>query len=155
MSKATLTRTLTGNIFIDLNMPINVFGKRSKNTENITDTSLFVQKPYLRSNSIEANFEEDIDLKNQFKIKLLPDLIISRKAASRKYVDNKSKDPSTSKNTAHIDMNDRIITNASFIQFNQLPQIDFHVTAKLYVDNAIDDSPLVERIKIMIPIIIT
>ena len=28
------------------------------------DTSLFVQKPYLRSNYIESNIEEDIDLKN-------------------------------------------------------------------------------------------
>ena len=36
-------------------------------------------------------------------------------------------------------MNDRNITNARFIQVNQLPQIDSHLTAKLYVDNAISD----------------
>ena len=36
-------------------------------------------------------------------------------------------------------MNDRNFTNARFIQVNQLPQIDSHLTAKLYVDNAISD----------------
>ena len=48
-------------------MPINVFGNSNSNDSNNNkiDTSLFVQKPYLRSNYREANFEEDIDLKNQ------------------------------------------------------------------------------------------
>ena len=36
-------------------------------------------------------------------------------------------------------MIDRNVTNATFIQVNQLPQIDSHLTAKLYVDNAISD----------------
>ena len=49
------------------------------------------------------------------------------------------------KNTAHIDLNDRNITNARFIQVNQLPQIDSHLTAKLYVDNAIDETSLVRN----------
>ena len=31
-------------------------------------------------------------------------------------------------------MNDRNITNTRFIEVNQLPQIDSHLTAKLYVD---------------------
>ena len=39
-------------------------------------------------------------------------------------------------------MNDRNITNARFIQVNQLPQIDSHLTAKMYVDNAIDELSL-------------
>ena len=46
-------------------MPINVFGNSSQDNSNKINTSLFVQKPYLRSNYIEANKEEDIDLKNQ------------------------------------------------------------------------------------------
>ena len=50
--------------FINLNMPINVFGNsNSNNSDNKIDTSLFVQKPYLRTNYIEANIEEDIDFK--------------------------------------------------------------------------------------------
>ena len=46
-------------------MPINVFGNSSNNSDHKNDTSLFVQKPYLRHNFIEDNIEEDIDLKNQ------------------------------------------------------------------------------------------
>ena len=42
-------------------------------------------------------------------------------------------------------MNDRNITNAKFIQVNKLPQIDSHLTAKLCVDNAIDESSLVRN----------
>ena len=56
-------------------MPINVFGNSSNRTKNKIDTSLFVQKPYLRTNYIESNIEEDIDLKNQFRIKNIPDPI--------------------------------------------------------------------------------
>ena len=120
-------------------MPINVFGNSSNNSDNKIDTSMFVQKPYLRHNYIEADIEEDIDLKNQFRIKNLPDPISIREAASKNYVDNLFNDTSILKNNAHIDLNDRNITNARFIQVNQLPQIDSHLTAKLYVDNAISD----------------
>ena len=45
-------------------MPINVFGNSSNNSEQKIDTNLFVQKPFLRSNDIESNIEEDIDFKN-------------------------------------------------------------------------------------------
>ena len=121
-------------------MPINVFGNSSNNSEQKIDTSLFVQKPYLRTNYIEANIEEDIDLKNQYRIKNLPDPLSIREAASKKYVDNLFNDPSIIKNSAHIDLNDRNITNCRFLSVNQLPQIDSHLTAKLYVDKAISDS---------------
>ena len=126
-------------------MPINVFGNSSNNSGNKIDISLFVQKPYLRTNYIESNIEEDIDLKNQFRIKNLPDPISLGEAASKNYVDNLINDSSLLKNTEHIDLNDRNITNARFIQVNQLPQIDSHLTAKLYVDNAIDESSLVRN----------
>ena len=48
-------------------MPINVFGNSSSSYDNGNkiDTSLFVQTPYLRTNCIECNIEEDIDLKKQ------------------------------------------------------------------------------------------
>ena len=123
-------------------MPINVFGNSSNTSDNKIDTSLFVQKPYLRTNYIEANIEEDINLKNQYKIKNLPDPTNLQDACNKNYVDNKFNDPSILKNTAHIDLNDRNITNARFIQVNQLPQIDGHLTAKLYVDNSIDEASL-------------
>ena len=124
-------------------MPINVFGNSSNKSDNKIDTSLFVQKPFLRANYIEANIEEDIDLKNQYRIKSLPDPISIREPASKNYVDNLFNDPSIVRNNTHIDLNDRYITNARFIQVNQLPQIDSHLTAKLYVDSEIDQSSLV------------
>ena len=127
-------------------MPINVFGNSNSNDNGSKDdTSLFVQKPYLRTNYIEANIEEDIDLKGQFRIKNLPDPISIREAASKNYVDNLFNDPSIVKNSEHIDLNDRNITNARFIQVNQWPQIDAHLTAKLYVDTEIDQSSLVRN----------
>ena len=101
-------------------MPINVFGNSNSNDNgNKVDTILFVQKPYLRKNYTEANIEEDIDLKKQFRIKNLPDPISLREAASKNYVDNLFKGPSIIKNTEHIHLNDRNITNSRFIQVNQ------------------------------------
>ena len=44
-------------------MPINLFGNFSHDTNNKIDTSLFAQKPYLRTDYMEANIEEDNDLK--------------------------------------------------------------------------------------------
>ena len=128
-------------------MPINVFGNSSNNSDNKIDTSSFVQKPYLRHNYIESNIEEDIDLKNQYRIKNLPDPVSIGEAASKHYVDNLFNDSSIIKNTAHIDLNDKNFTNARFIQVNHLPQIDSHLRAKLYVDNSIDESSLVRNNK--------
>ena len=48
-------------------------------------------------------------------------------------------DPSIIKNNAQIDLYDKNITKDRFIQDNQLPQIDSHLTAKLYIDNSIDE----------------
>ena len=128
-------------------MPINVFGNSSNNSDNKIDTSLFVQKPYLRTNYIESIIEEDIDLKNQYRIKNLPDPISIREATSKNYVDNLFNDSSIVKNNAHIDLNDRNITNCRFLSVNQLPQIDSHLTPKLYVDNSIDETSLVRNNK--------
>ena len=121
-------------------MPINVFGNSSSISDNKIDTSLVVQKPYLRTNYIESDIEEDIDLKNQYRIKNLADPISIPRATSINYVDNLFNDPSIIKNTAHEGLNDRNITNTRFIQVNLLPQYDSHLTAKLYVDNTIDES---------------
>ena len=61
------------------------------------------------------------------------------------YVDSLFNDPSIMNNTAHIDLNDRYITNAGFIQVNQWPQTDSDLTPKLYVDTEIDQSSLVKN----------
>ena len=75
-------------------MPTIFFGNSSHDRSNEIDTSLFVQKPYLRTNYLECNIEEDIDLKSQFKINNLFDPFSIREAASKLYVDNNSNDPS-------------------------------------------------------------
>ena len=57
-------------------MPIKVFGNSDSNENGKKiDTSLFVQKPYLKTKFIEAKIEEVIDLTSQYGIKNLPDPI--------------------------------------------------------------------------------
>ena len=132
--------------FTILNMPLNVFGNSNWNDNgNESDTSLFVQNPYLRTNYIKANIEEDIGLKNQNRIKNLSDPFSIQETCSKNYVDDKFNDPSILKNTVHIDLNDRNITNARLTQVNQLPQINSHLTAKLYVDNSINETSIVRN----------
>ena len=65
-------------------MPDDIFGNsNSNNSDNKIDTSLFLQKSYLRTNYIEANIEEEIDPKTQYGIENSPDPISIREAASK------------------------------------------------------------------------
>ena len=59
-------------------MLINIFGNSSNNSERRIDTSIFVQKPFFRTNYLESNNEEDMDMKNQFRDKNLKDPISIR-----------------------------------------------------------------------------
>ena len=73
-------------------MPTKVFGSTSENSDSKSDTSLFVQKSYLRTIYFASKIEEDIDWKNQYRIKKTKkqqkDPIRNREPASRNYVDN-------------------------------------------------------------------
>ena len=100
---------------------------------------MFVQKPYFRTNYKESNIEEDIDLKNQFRIKNLPDPISIREAASKIYVDQIFRND--------IDFNDVKLENIKFVKVNYQPAVNEHLTPKVYVDNAIDESSLVRNNK--------
>ena len=121
-------------------MPLNLFGNSNSNDKgNRVDTSLFVQKPYLRNNYIESNIEEDIDLKNQFRIKNLPDPFSIRDASSKNYVDNIFKND--------IDFNDVKLENIKSVKVNYQPAHPNHLTPKVYVDSAIDESSLVRNKK--------
>ena len=82
-------------------MPLNVIGKSSNKSENKMDTSLFVQKPYLRINYLVSNIEEDFYMKNQLRIKNSSDPISIREPAAKHYIDNKYNDPSIKKETPH------------------------------------------------------
>ena len=70
--------------------------------------------------------EKDINLKNPYRIKNLPDPISKQETCSKNYVDNLFNGPSILKNTAQLALKDRKITNAWFIQVNQRLQFDSH-----------------------------
>ena len=127
-------------------MPINVLGNSSNNSEHKLHTSVSVQKPYLRIIYIEINIEHNIDLKNQYRIKNLPDPVSIREAASKNYADNLFNDPSIVKNNAHVDFIDKNLNNVHSIKLNSFPTLEEHFTPKFYVDQAIsegvDDSSL-------------
>ena len=73
-------------------MPTNVFGNSSNNSENKIDTSRFVQKSYLRSNYIETDIDQEINLKNQYRIINLPDPINDKDGINKIFIDKKIAD---------------------------------------------------------------
>ena len=115
-------------------MPINVFGNSSNNNDNKIDTFLFVQKPYLRTNYKEINIEQDIDLKNQFRIKNLPDPMSIREAASKNYYDNATDEISLVSNNQDNDFSNYNLTNINSITLNKQAENDNEVITKAYVD---------------------
>ena len=119
-------------------MPVNIFGYSSSSYDNgyKIDTSVFVQKLYLRTICKDSNIDEDVDLKIQFRNKSLLDPINIKEAASRKYVDNKFNDPSIIKNTAHVEFADKNQHNVRSIEVNSFPTLEEHLTPKIYVDQA-------------------
>ena len=123
-------------------MPINVFGNSfsSQNNSNKTDTKKMVQTPHLRASFIEANIEEDFDMKKPFKIKNLPCPFENKEVVSKSYVDSGLNDPSIIRDTAHFDFNDKNLDNVRFGKINSLPAVRKQLTAKFYVDEAISDS---------------
>ena len=121
-------------------MPINVFGNSSNNFEQKIDTSLFVQKPYLRSNYIEANIEEDIDLKNQYKIKNLIYPINLHDACNKNYFNNSIDETSLIRNNKNNDFGNYNLTNINSITLNNQPINDNEVVTKSYVDQFHNDN---------------
>ena len=122
---------------------MNVFGNTMGSSSNILDTSLFVQKPYLRTIYKESDFVEDFDFKLQLKIYNLPNCLSPEEVASRTYVDKKCNDLSILKITAHVDFKDRNLDNDGFVKLNSLPAVRGHLTPELYIENAIDKPSLV------------
>ena len=92
------------------------------------------------SSLLRLDPDEKLDLDEQDSLVFNFSLTLSitkMKLPTKSYDDKNFNDPTIIKNTAHIDLNDKNNTNARFIQVNQWPQIDSHLTAKLYVDNSI------------------
>ena len=91
----------------------------------------------MRTNYVESNIEKDIDLKNQFRFKNLPDPVSVNEPASKNYVDNIFKND--------IDFNDVNLENIKFVKVNYQPAVIEYLTAKVYVDTAIDEPSLVRN----------
>ena len=90
---------------------------------NKNDTNLFVQKPYLTKIYIEDISEEDINLKNHYRNKKIPDPIINREACNKDYVDHTF--------DSDIDFIDSKFEKINFVNVNYQPAIDSHLTRKI------------------------
>ena len=89
----------------------------SAKVRNISfDKSLFVQKRCLRTNYIESNIEEDIDLKNHYKIRILSSPQEYSDAVCKPYSDSGLNVLSILRNTRHVDFNDKSLDNVRFVQ---------------------------------------
>ena len=115
-------------------MPINVFGNSSHDNINKIDTSLFVQRPYLRANYIESNIEEDIDLKNQYRIINLPDPTNLHDACNKSYIDKSIDEISLVRNNKDNDFGNYNLTNINTITLTKQAENGNEVITKAYVD---------------------
>ena len=134
-------------------MPINVFGNSNANSsDNKIDTSLFVQKPYLRHNYIESNIEEHLNMKNQFRIKNLPFPVSTHEAASKDYVNganilgvNESLllrlHPDTALKLCELNEQDSILLDSTITS----PRTTLEIPTKNYVDNNINDRSIIKN----------
>ena len=117
---------------------MNVYGNSNSNDNGKKiNASLFVQKPFLRTIYIEANIEEDIDMKNQHRIKILPHLLSIREAASKSYVDNIFEND--------IDFNDVKLETIKFVKVNYQQAMIEHLSPMIYSVNAKHESSLVRN----------
>ena len=75
-------------------MPINVFGNSSSSNDNNNKIVLsqYARKSYIRSNYIETDIDDDINLKNQYRIINLPNPINNKDAINKIYIDTKIAD---------------------------------------------------------------
>ena len=111
-------------------------------------TSKFYVDIAIRNNVVEStllrlNSDEKLNPDEQFSI-ILNSTFTSPKTTmevpTKIYVDKKFNDPSIIKNTTHVDFKDKNLDNARFIKVNSSPAIPEHLTAKIYVVQAISYS---------------
>ena len=129
------------------------FGRAISNTSTSASN---VTRSYIRANYIESNLEEDIDMKNQFKILNLPNPTLPQDPATKYYVDNKTVDlvpNSEFDNTTIVrtnknnNFNGNTITGCESVYVNRDPQYDLELSTKQYTDTLIDESSIVRNNK--------
>ena len=76
------------------------------------------KKTCLRSIYIESKMEEDVVMKNDFRIEKLPCPMEISDAVGKSYVDRGLNHPSMIRDTAHVDFNDKNIHFVPFIKSN-------------------------------------
>ena len=128
------------------------FGRPIYNRGSSNNTG--VSKGYVRANYIESNIEENIDLKNQFKIKNLPNPINLQDPATNYYVDNKTNnivneiDNNTIvRNNKNTNFNNITFTILESIYVNRDPNFPLEVSTKQYTDDSIDENTIVRNNK--------
>ena len=129
------------------------FGRAISNTSTSASN---VTRGYIRANYIESNLEEDIDMKNQFKILNLPNPTLLQDPTTKYYVDNKTVDlvpNSEFDNTTIVrtnknnNFNGNTITGCESVYVNRDPQYELELSTKRYTDTLIDESSIVRTNK--------
>ena len=117
--------------------PINRDTKNNIKTSDVT-------KNYIRDNYIESEMEENINMKNQYYIKNLPNPINLTDATNKKYVDDKTINFVTNDNfdnnsivrtNKDNDFKNNKIINLDSISTNRAPILDSEVANKLYLND--------------------
>ena len=94
----------------------------------------------MRAYYIESNFEEDIDMKNQYRFKNLKEPISIRGAVSKILIATCSRMLVKEKNTTHVDFNVKILDNVRSVKVNSVPAKSKHLSPEQAVDDAIDET---------------
>ena len=121
----------------------------SSQSDSQIDTSNFVKKSYPKTNYIETNMEEDIDMKNQFYIKNLPNPINSNDCMNKIYADTNYLKISNYDNNSivridkNMNFNSTTFTGFDSIYVNRDPIYDTELATKQYTDNIITDESIV------------
>ena len=102
-------------------MPISVSASTTSGSfANTLDTNLFAKTPYSGTIYIKSYIQEDIQIQNQFKTKIISDPISIKEVIAKNYVDQLFNYAIILKNTAHVDFNDNNLDKFRFLKNKQL-----------------------------------
>ena len=130
---------------------IDKFGRPISGSSNIIPG---VTKLYIRANYLESNMEEDIDMKNQFKIKNVPNPVALQDVATKNYVDNKNNsfvpiDEFDNETIVRTNKNNNFqgntILELDSVYVRKNPEFNMQLTSKRHVDSVVDEETLLRK----------